>query len=103
MKLIKHLAEQIKEESEGVINYATDALEYKAKKPELAALYYELANVEYGHVQKLHDQVVKEIELVKASGVEIPDVMFCLWDDAHKELIKSMAEAKVVLDMYKAR
>ena len=43
MRLIKHMSKQIKDELDGVIEYAKDALEYKSTRPQLADMYFKLA------------------------------------------------------------
>lgn len=104
MRIIKHLSDQIKEESEGAMEYAKDALKYKDKDPELADLYHELAQVEYTHVQKLHDQVVRKInDISNAPDVEPPEYMVMLWEDIHEELMECMAKASGLIEMYKKR
>lgn len=101
MKLIKHLSEQIEDEVCGAIDYAKDALEYKYSRPQLADLYYKLANVELDHVNSLHEAVVKIVEEAKTKNVEVPAFMMEKWDKEHKEMIDKMAEAKIFIGMYK--
>ena len=101
MRLIKHMSKQIEEELDGVIEYAKDALEYKSTRPQLADMYFKLANVEHGHVQMLHDAVTKIVEEAKNSGVEYPQKMLNKWEDKHKCMIEKMADAKIYMSMYK--
>ena len=102
MRLIKHLSEQIEDEVCGVIEYAKDALEYKATRPQLAEMYYKLAMTENGHVAQLHDAVVKIIEETKNKhNIEIPQFMINKWEKKHKYIIEKMAEAKLYLSLYK--
>lgn len=101
MRLIKHLAEQIEDEVCGVTEYAKDALEYKYSRPQLADMYYKLANTEYNHVTQLHEAVVKIAEEAKNKNIEVPQKMTEKWDKKHKEIIEKMAEAKLYLNMYR--
>lgn len=101
MRLIKHMAEQIEDEVCGVTEYAKDALEYKYSRPQLAEMYYKLANTEYSHVTMLHEAVVKIVEEANTKGVEVPQKMKDKWDEEHKEIIEKMAEAKLYLGMYR--
>lgn len=101
MRLIKHLAEQIDDEVCGVIEYAKDALEYKYTRPQLSDMYYKLANTEYGHVNTLHEAVVKVVEEAHNKGIEVPVYMRDSWEDKHRRMIEKMAEAKTYLNMYR--
>lgn len=100
MRVIKELAGQIENEIDGVTDYAKAALTYKAERPQLADTYYRLANTEYGHVEMLHDQVVKIAAEADASGREVPPAMREKWDEQHRQIIAKMAEAKTYLGMY---
>ena len=101
MRIIKHLSEQIADEIDGMMEYAKDALEWKYSDPELAKTYYELAKIEYGHVDKLHAQVVRKIEEAKNLSIKPTEQMLAKWDELHKEMIAKTAEAKTYLDMWK--
>lgn len=101
MRIIDHLAHQIKDEVDGVCGYAKDALEYKVMRPKLSQLYYQLANTEYNHVEQLHNAVMEIVKEIDASGVEYPAEMRQKWDEKHKKIIAKMAEAKTYLGMYK--
>lgn len=101
MKLIKHMAEQLEDEVCGSIEYAKDALEYKFSRPQLAELYYKLANVEMSHVTELHEAVMKVVEEAKSKNVNVPHEMMEKWEHKHGELIDKMAEAKIYIGMFK--
>lgn len=101
MRLIKHLSEQIEDEVCGAIDYAKDALEYKFSRPQLAELYYKLANVEMTHVNELHEAVVKIVEEAKNKNVKVPSFMLEKWEEEHREMIDKMAEAKIYIGMFK--
>lgn len=101
MRIIKHLADQIADEVDGMCKYAKDALEYRYTDPELSKVYFELAKVEYGHVDRLHAQVARKIEEAKKSEIQPSEKMLAKWDQIHRDLIAKTAEAKTYLDMYK--
>lgn len=101
MRVIKELAEQITDEVDGVTEYAKAALTYKVERPQLADVYYRLANTEYNHVTMLHDQVAKIVKETEATNPDVPPAMRQKWDDDHKAIIAKMAEAKTYLGMYK--
>lgn len=101
MRLIKHMAEQLEDEVCGAIEYAKDALEYKFSRPQLAELYYKLANVELTHVNELHEAVLKIVEEAKGKNITVPQEMMEKWECKHRKLIDKMAEAKIYIGMYK--
>ena len=101
MRIIKHLAEQIADEVEGMCEYAKDALEWRYFDQELSKVYYELAKTEYTHVEKLHAQVARKIEEAKSQQIQPTEKMLAKWEEIHKELIEKTAEAKMYLDMYR--
>lgn len=101
MRIIKHLAEQIADEVDGMLEYAKDALEWRYTDPELSKVYYELAKVEYSHVDKLHAQVARKVEEAKKLSIQPTQEMLDKWDEIHKGMIARTAEAKSYLDMYK--
>lgn len=101
MKIIKIIVEQIDEEVCGAEEYAKCATKYKVEDKALADMYFEMANQELMHVDKLHAQVVRYIQQHKASGKETPVGMKELWEWQHAKIIDNVARIKVMLDMYK--
>lgn len=101
MREIKEIAAFIDDEVDGVLEYAKAAAFYKDSRPTLAAVYLQLASVEYGHVTKLHAEAAKLVKEAEESGREYPQSMRDKWDEAHKASIAKMAEAKVYLGMGK--
>lgn len=59
----------------GAIEYAKEALEYQYSRPNLAKLYYQMAQVEYGHYQALHEQAVKIISEIQEQERVYPQEM----------------------------
>ena len=101
MKIIKIIVEQIEDEVNASEDYAKLATQYKTEDKALADMYFEIANQELMHVDKLHSQVVRYIQQQKASGKETPVGMKELWDWQHAKIIDNVARIKVMLDMYK--
>lgn len=101
MKEIKEVAAFINDEVDGVLEYAKAAVAWRLMRPQLAETYYKLANVEYQHVNMLHDQAAKLVKEAEGMGVEYPQAMRDKWDEEHKASIAKMAEAKTYLSMYK--
>lgn len=101
MRIIKHLAEQIRDEVDGMCEYAKDALEWRYKDPDLARVYHDLAKAEYTHIERLHEEVMRKIAEAKKLDMEPTEQMLARWDEIHKGLIVKTAEAKTYLDMWK--
>lgn len=101
MREIKEIAELINDEVDGVTEYAKLAVYYKDARPQLAALYNQLANTEYQHVQKLHAMAAELVKEAESKGTEYPQAMKDKWDMEHKESVGKMAVAKTFMGMYK--
>lgn len=102
MRFIRELAGYIKEEAEGAGTYAKAAVTLQGEgKPNAAQLFYEIAQQELNHADKLHELVVKEINAQRNSGVEIPAGMEQVWQWKHEELMDETAHAKELLSLYK--
>lgn len=101
MKIIKVIVEQIEDEVEGAEEYAKLATQYKTEDKALADMYFDIANQELMHVDKLHSQVVKYIQQYKTTGKEIPASMQAVWDWEHEKIVDNVTRIKLMLDMYK--
>jgi ferritin len=100
MRIIKQLAHQINDEVCGALEYAKDAVEYKATHPRLAEQYHSMAQTEYKHANALHEYAVEEIKKTRESGITPPQKMLNKWDSQHNELIEKLAEAKTYIELY---
>lgn len=99
MRIIKKIAEQMKEEIASAKEYAKLATHYKTEQPTLAKVYYDAANDELTHADKLHAEVVKLIE--KQRAIEPPPpVMLELWKDEHNDYIEEYGIAKNMIALY---
>ena len=101
MKIIAKLSEMIEEELTDAEKYARCALNYKEDRKALADTFYDLANGEMEHMNKLHTQVVGIIEEYRKTNGEPPENMKMLYDYLHKQHIKKASEVKIMLAMYK--
>lgn len=101
MLLIKHLSKMIKEEISDAEKYAKCALNHKGDDKALADVFYELANEELGHMEMLHNQVVRIIDKYRKEKGEPPEVMRELYNYIHEEQIEDVQEVKILLNMYK--
>ena len=98
MKIIKTIAHQIHEETEGAMDYAKSAVHYREEYPELARVYADMAEQELTHANKLHDFVVKFINEVRRTK-EPPAYMLEVWEEEHKEIIEEVAQTKAMIAM----
>ena len=98
---IKRLSKKIKSEIHDAEEYARDALSCKESDKATGDLYYELAEEELGHMEKLHNRVVKMINTYKAEKGNPPPDMQARYDYVHEEMIDAVKEVKILLAMYK--
>lgn len=97
MKMIKELSDRIKEELEGVEDYAALASRYRGLNDTLSALYGEIAAQEMTHVDKLHGKAMEIIAAWRKDHGEPPRQMAMLWEHEHKRMIQRMAAAKMMM------
>lgn len=100
MKIIKQLVEKIDDELEDAEAYINLACQTKEKDSVLADTYYKLSLEEMGHMNMLHDQVVRIINDFKKSN-EIPAGMQTLYDYVHEREMKWATKIKIKQEMYK--
>ena len=101
MKIIKKISEMIMDEAEGAECYAKKALMYKDERPDIAKMFYNLANEELGHVNVLHNAVVELIEEYRKENGEPPEAMKAVYDYLHEKQIEEVAEVKSMLAEYR--
>lgn len=100
MKIIKHLAKDIREELHDAEKYIKAALTNKTEYPSAADMFYRLANEEVDHAMRLHGEVVKLIEKTSRE-TNVPPVMKEIWTFEHEMIVEDMAEVKRLIEMYK--
>lgn len=103
MRIIKKLADQMKEELEGAEEYIKCAIKNKQEHKELSELYYKLSTVELDHAMELHKHVeilIQKTDITKVND-ELLKLMKEIWNEKHECLIKEMAEIKTMIEMYK--
>lgn len=101
MKIIEKLCDKIECEIECAEEYAKCALYYKEQRPQLAEVFYRIANDKMGHVNLLHTQVVAIIEEYRKKNGEPPEAMKTLYDILHRKHIQHAAAVKGMLALYK--
>lgn len=99
MRLIKSLVAQMKDELCGAKEYIILALEYQKERPQLANLYYQMAQTEYQHYKSLHDQATGIIGEIDKTN--IPNDMIDSWERKHKKMTSKAAEIQIYMNMYK--
>ena len=100
MTIIKCLSEKIKEELKDAEAYIDLAMEWKKDEPEAADVFAELSAEEMGHVDKLHGQVVAEIEEYKRTEGNPPEGMMELYNYLHEKHVAEAMSVKVKQGMY---
>ena len=102
MKVITCLSEKIEEELTDANSYIDLAIEWKDQEPETADLFYELSVEEMGHMERLHNEVTKQINTYKERNGEPPANMMTLYQYLHEKHIKEAMKIQVKQGMYKA-
>jgi len=102
MKIIKKLSEMIDDEVGGAIEYAKEAVLHKGDANKLGELFADLAEEELGHVNRLHEAVVKIINEAKESEKAIPAGMMEFYEYLHKRQIERVNDAKNYLEQFRA-
>ena len=88
MKIIKALIEKIDDELIDAEEYIDCAYKVRDDYPDLSAVYFRLSKEEMGHMQTLHDQVVRFIETYQKEHGETPSDMKILYDYLHERQVE---------------
>ena len=101
MQLISKLSDMIDEELNDSEKYIKCAMNHKDDNPDLAAAFAKLSNEEMGHVNILHEQVVKLINEYRKEHGDPPEKMQAIYDYLHKKHIERANEIKVLQILFK--
>ena len=101
MKIIKTISEMIEDELEGAEEYAKCALQYRTDNPTLAKTFYDIATDEMRHVDLLHAEVVRLIEMHRKTAGEPPAAMQAVYDYLHERQIEEANEVRMYLAQYR--
>ena len=101
MKIIKCLSEKIEEELHDADAYIELAINWKAEEPETANVFYQLSTEEMGHVDKLHQEVARQIQKYKEENGDPPKGMLALYDYLHDKHIAKAMQIRVKQTMYR--
>ena len=101
MKIIKKMSEMIIDEVGGAKDYAKEALLLKDEKPDIAKMFYNLANDELGHVNTLHIAVTSLINEYRAEHGDPPEGMLALYNYLHAKQIDKVAEVNAMLASFR--
>lgn len=99
MKIIKCLAENIREEMHDAEKYAKMALEYKEQFPELVDTLLILSKQEVSHATMLHNHVEKIIKDYRSKNGEPPAGMMAVYDWEHEKMIDNLAKVRVLQEL----
>ena len=100
MKDIEKLSRKIEDEICDAKEYATMALEYREKEPELAKLLYAISTEEMTHMSKLHAAVVALIEKYRKEHGDPPVAMQAVYDILHERNIKNAGSVKALQTLF---
>ena len=101
MKIIKCIAERIKEEISDAETYMDLANQWKEEQPGAAEVFSELAEEELGHMEKLHEVVTELISEYREKHGEPPAGMMALYEYMHAQNIENTMRVKVKQAMFK--
>ena len=102
MKIIKCIAEKVEDELQDAEAYVKLAQKWKKEQPETADVFYELSEEELGHMEKLHEEVVRLIAEYREENGEPPEGMKMLYDYLHEKYMEKATKIRVMQGMYKA-
>ena len=100
MKIIKCIAEKIKEEIKDAEAYIDMAIAWKKDEPDAAEVFAELSAEELGHMERLHKIVTELIEEYRSTHGEPTAGMMELYNYMHKQDIEDTMRVKVKTAMY---
>lgn len=103
MKIIKSLSDYIDEEIHDSEKYIKKALAIRDEFPEVAETLNMLSLEEMKHMQILHNQVAKIIEVYRKTNGEPPASMMAVYDYLHEKFIEEAKEVKMLQQMYKEK
>ena len=101
MKIIQLLEEKIESEIHDAHEYTKLAVMYKDSYPETAELFYKLSVEEMAHMNALHKDVVRHIEMYRQKNGEAPAAMTAVYEYLHKRHIEAAEEVQILQEMYK--
>lgn len=101
MVIIKKLADMIEEELDDACKYIKCALKYQEERPNLAKVFYELSTEEMGHMNTLHNEVLKIIESYRREQGEPPEAMQVIYDYVHEKHIEKANKVRMYQEQYK--
>ena len=88
MKIIKELSHMIEDELDDAEKYIKAAIRVKGDDPELGKLFFDLSREEMGHMERLHNAVVKMIKTYRDAHGDPPAGMMEFYNylhEAHEE------------------
>lgn len=100
MKIIKALIEKIDDELADAEKYIDCAYKVRDEYPDLSTIYFRLSKEEMGHMQTLHDQVVRFIDAYQKEH-ETPSDMKVLYDYLHERQVEWAMEIEFKQKNYK--
>ena len=100
MKIIKELSHMIEEELDDAEKYIKAAIRVKEDDPELGKLFFDLAREEMGHMERLHNYVVKWIRIYRESNGEPPVGMMEFYNYLHEAHTERATRIQLYINRY---
>ena len=97
MKTMRKLYDQCMEELDGVIEYSKCSMMYSSKHPDMAGLYFRIAEQELEHARLLHD-MSKQLAESKIGTEDVDPRLMELWEEMENTKIEKMGLAKAYLE-----
>ena len=101
MKKIERLSNHIEKEIENAMEYARCAVNEKPDNPNIADVYYKIAENKLNDMMLLHNQVAAEIQEYRKLNGDPPEAMQILYNILHKKHIENAAKVRAMLALYK--
>lgn len=100
MKLIEKMSDQIEEEICDARKYIECALKLKENYQQISKMYYDLANEEIKHAEKIHEAVMELIEDYKEQHDAPPSHMMYVYQYLHDKHVDREQEVKILIGSY---
>ena len=100
MKIIMCLTDKIEEELHDADSYIELAMKWRDEDKDVGDLFYELSTEEMGHADKIHKEVVDQINVYREEHGDPPKGMMELYDHLHKKHTEEAMTIKIKQKMY---
>lgn len=100
MKIIKDISAMIEDELNGAEEYIKEAIRVKDEYPDISDMFYKHAKDEMGHMDDLHNAIVKLIKAYRETEGDPPPAMQAFYDYLHEAHMERAARIQWYLKKY---